>query len=123
MSTERLIVEAKRAGFVAGAQAANETWSKAKELVAIIRSQELFPLPTYKRPRVIRIPNNNPATRSRLAWVEYRVDRRLEYRVPVSHYGEDTVPGPWTPCFKWTPATLRALLALFENPTETVEVP
>jgi hypothetical protein len=137
MSTSAMIVEAKRAGFVAGAQAATKgRWSVAKQRASVLRAIELFPMPTFVRPRVIRTPNNNPSTRSRFSWVEHRVlDGKLEYRMPPqmqggAHarygYGQNdrvvSYDNAWKPQWNTTEESLHAMLDLFANPTETVEV-
>jgi hypothetical protein len=128
----RVIIEAQRAGFVAGAQAASKgRWTPAKQLAAIAESETQFPL-TIEQARVIRVmlpPRPNQYGRVRLVeapFIEYRlVNGVLESRCPVTR--SDAPEGVRRFSQQWKnshlfPEILDQLKGLYANPNETVEV-
>lgn len=112
--SELTLIQAQRAGFIAGLRAVNRGWWGSVELApAEILAAHTYPIPTIERPRVVKVRSLHGPR-----WdLEYRVEKgQLQSRCVGPHGRE-----PWKPSPQ-TVESLNALLGLFANPTETVEI-
>jgi hypothetical protein len=120
VSTARDRIEAQRAGFVAGIRAVNSgRWTPAKQKAADDLAVRTYPTPTYERPRTVTVPSLHDSK-----WdTEYKVEGGKLFSRCLGHpyYNSRNDPRQWKASAQ-TPDSLRALLDLFDNPTETVEV-
>jgi hypothetical protein len=122
----RAIIEAQRAGYIAGKRAAARgRWTERRQEIAEREAAEQYPI-TVEQPRVLwttrpkmRRTNGGPWMRVGTERVEYRVvGGRLEVRNPDA---PSQVWREWRDTFK-TRRELERMIELFDHPTETVEV-
>lgn len=121
----RLLIEAQRAGYVAGLRASTKSkhrkWNAALDEAAALEAARVFPL-TATRPRTITIVECE---------YQVRVDGQLwsRYLRPTGTRlcgNNGTVQrlkawSDWRPCPR-TRAQMQALLDLFDHPTEEVSL-
>lgn len=126
MSGARLQVMKERDAFKAGARLRYHKGYRYADKALDAEAEGRYPMPTYKQPRILKVPNRNPMSNRNRPFSEYKVeDGKLWYRFPTIFpptsrpYTGDN----WQCAYNESPETLAAKIELFRNPTEEVEIP
>lgn len=116
--TERELIEAKRAGYIAGARAASKTWTAQRSGQAAGEAAKLYPFPRITRPRTVAYHHVEYQVINNMLHRRHRVRRSLSFRSP-SEYHVTTTWGAWHRC-AGSATLFNELCNLFANPTEEV---
>lgn len=96
-------VALQREAYIAGVRSNARAWSAAKERAARNKATEVYPIPMVEVPVTVWVGR-----------VQYQVHRGvMMFRVPDRFCN-------WRPLKDMTPAKVRLLLHLFDQPTELV---
>lgn len=114
----RAAILAQREAFIEGAKLIfgnlRRFWTPYDQTLAEREAARKYPIPTVKRPRVVRV------TLPGRVW-EFKVEGGVQFKRLVSGdggYGQRA----WH-ATSWTLHDLRALVSIFEEPIEEVEIP